>query len=205
MHLERSVDINAPIDGVSPYGEAGQRLLTESVGFSRSHMLFVSPNVNIGKIFLFGFYGLSYGMDDNEGQPANPYDLRAEWGPSSYSDIRQRLLLGSSLPLPLKFTVNPFFLVQSGTPYDITTGIDTNGDGFATERPALMAGLNAASCSGGSLVYTAGFGCLQPGPGGRRGDHRAELRARSGDNQSGLAALAYVVIRRFGRSWNYPA
>lgn len=194
VHLERSVDINAPIDGVSPYGEAGQRLLTESVGFSRSHMLFVSPNVNIGKIFLFGFYGLSYGMDDNEGQPANPYDLRAEWGPSSYSDIRQRLLLGSSLPLPLKFTVNPFFLVQSGTPYDITTGIDTNGDGFATERPALMTGLNAASCSGGSLVYTAGFGCFNLDP--------AAGAATIGRNSARGPGIINLGLR-LSRTWSF--
>jgi hypothetical protein len=167
VHLERSVNINAPIDGIYPDGNSDIRLLTESVGFSRSHMLFVSPNLSIGKIFLFGFYGLSYGMDDNEGQPANPYDLRAEWGPSSFADIRHRLFLGSSLPLPLKFSISPFFLVQSGTPYDITTGIDSYDTGFATERPALVTGLSAATCTGGSLLYASGFGCfnLDPAPG----------------------------------------
>ncbi|HTQ53851.1 MAG TPA: carboxypeptidase regulatory-like domain-containing protein [Bryobacteraceae bacterium] len=167
VHLVRSVDINAPIDGVYPYGESGQRLLTESVGFSRSNMLFVSPNLNVGKIFLFGFYGLSYGMDDNEGAPADPYNLRAEWGPSSFGDIRHRLLLGSSLPLPLKFTISPFFLVQSGTPYNITTGIDSNGDGFAEERPALETAVNAGACGGSGLYYASGFGCfnLQPAAG----------------------------------------
>ncbi len=116
VHLERSLNVNAPLDGVYPYGDSDIRLLTETIGFSRSNMLLVSPNVNFGKIFLFGFYSLSYGMDDNEGQPANPYNLGAEWGPSSFSDIRHRLLLGSSLPLPLKFTLNPFFMVQSGAP-----------------------------------------------------------------------------------------
>ena len=150
-----------------PYGDPGIRLLTESVGFSRSNMLLVSPNVNFGKIFLFGFYGLSYGMDDNEGQPANPYNLKAEWGPSSFADIRHRLLLGSSLPLPLKFTISPFFLVQSGAPYNITTGIDSNDTGFAAERPELMTGLSASTCTGGALLYATGFGCfnLQPAAG----------------------------------------
>jgi hypothetical protein len=167
VHLERSVNVNAPVDGVYPYGDSDIRLLSETVGFSRSNMLMVSPNVNFGKIFLFGFYGLSYGMDDNEGQPANPYNLRAEWGPSSYSDIRHRLLLGSSLPLPLKLTLNPFFLVQSGTPYNITTGIDSNDTGFAAERPELMTGLSASSCTGGALVYAAEYGCfnLEPAAG----------------------------------------
>ena len=167
VHLERSVNINAPVNGVYPYVNSDIRLLTETVGFSRSNMLMVSPNVNFGKIFLFGFYGLSYGMDDNEGAPANPYDLRAEWGPSSFADIRHRLLLGSSLPLPLQFTISPFFLVQSGAPYNITTGIDSNDTGFAAERPELMTGLSASSCTGGALLYATGFGCfnLQPAAG----------------------------------------
>jgi hypothetical protein len=164
VHLERSLNVNAPIDGVYPYGDSDIRLLTETVGFSRSNMLLVSPNVNFGKIFLFGFYGLSYGMDDNEGQPANPYNLKAEWGPSSFADIRHRFLLGSSLPLPWKFTISPFFLVQSGTPYNITTGIDSSETGFAAERPELMAGLSASGCSGGDLVYAAGFGCFNLDP-----------------------------------------
>ncbi|MGA2131783.1 MAG: carboxypeptidase-like regulatory domain-containing protein [Bryobacteraceae bacterium] len=194
VHLERAVDINAPIDGVYPYGNPGQRLLTESVGFSRSHMLFVSPNVNVGRIFLFGFYGLSYGMDDNEGAPANPYDLHAEWGPSSFSDIHHRLLLGSSLPLPLKFTISPFFLVQSGTPYDITTGIDLNGDGFAAERPALVAGLNAATCSGGSLIYATGYGCfnLEPAAG-------ATTIGRNSGRGPGMINLGL----RLARTWSF--
>ncbi len=164
VHLLRSRNINAPIDGVYPYGDSTLRLLTESSGFSRSNMLIVSPNVNFKQIFLFGFYGLSYGKDDNEGQPANPYNLRAEWGPSSFVDVRHRLLIGSSLPLPWKFIVNPFFLVSSGAPYNITTGLDTNGDGFATERPELLSGISAAACSGGGLIYAGGFGCFNLHP-----------------------------------------
>ena len=204
VHLERSLNINAPIDGIYPYGAPGQRILTESTGFSRTNMLIVSPNVNFKKIFLFGFYGLSYGKDDNEGQPANPYKLRAEWGPSTFADVRHRLLLGSSLPLPWKFTLNPFFMVSSGTPYNITTGLDTNGDGFAMERPALLAGVSAANCAGSGLVYAAGFGCfnLNPAPGtptiGRnygRGPVNVNLSLRlartwsfGGEGASGLAS-----------------
>ena len=194
VHLERSANINAPLDGVYPYGDSDIRLLTESVGFSRSNMLMVSPNVNYGKIFLFGFYGLSYGMDDNEGQPANPYNLRAEWGPSSYSDIRHRLLLGSSVPLPLKFTLNPFFLVQSGTPFNITTGIDSNDTGFAAERPELMSGLSASSCSGGTLVYAAEYGCFNLEP--------AAGAATIGRNYARGPALVNLGLR-LARTWSF--
>lgn len=170
-HLLRSRDINAPILNVSgsafPYGDSQFRNLTESTGFSRTSMIQMAPSVNYKKIFLFGFYMLSYGKSDAEGTPADPYNLRAEWGPSSFSDVRHRAVMGTMLPLPLKFSVSPFIMVSSGAPYNITTGRDSNGDGIAAERPALMAGVSQSACSGSSLIYESAFGCfnLNPAPG----------------------------------------
>ncbi|MGH9664240.1 MAG: TonB-dependent receptor, partial [Bryobacteraceae bacterium] len=89
VHLENSRNINTPIDGIYPFGLAGVREYTESAGLSRTNQLIVNPNVNYKKLFLFGFYALSYGKDNNEGQPSNPYNLSAEWGPSSFADVRQ--------------------------------------------------------------------------------------------------------------------
>lgn len=165
-HLLRPRNINTPINGVYPDGDNQLRILSESTGFSRSNQLIVSPSVNYKKMFLFGFYSLSYGYDDNEGEPADPYNLRAEWGPSTFAGVRQRFLIGTSLPLPLKFSIAPFLFASSGTPYNITTGHDTNADGFAAERPALVS-TGQAGCSGGGLLYAAGFGCfnLNPAPG----------------------------------------
>src|SRR5262249_54442981 len=67
-------------------------------------------------------------------------------------------------PLLWKFTVSPFLFIGTGTPYNITTGVDTNGDGFTTERPALVSGASQSSCRGGDLVYTSGFGCFNLRP-----------------------------------------
>ena len=167
VHIQRSRNINAPIDGLYPSGDSAVRLLTESTGFSRSNQLIVSPSVNYKKIFLFGFYMLGYGQTDAEGQPANPYNLHAEWGPSTFADVRQRFLIGTSLPLPWQFSVSPFFFASSGTPYNITTGHDPNGTGFTAARPALISGVGSSACNGGDLFYANGFGCfdLNPGPG----------------------------------------
>ena len=74
-HLLRPRNINTPINGAYPDGDNELRILTESTGFSRSNQLIVSPNVNYKKMFVFGFYTLSYGKDDNEGEPANPYNF----------------------------------------------------------------------------------------------------------------------------------
>jgi hypothetical protein len=169
VHLLRQTDANAPLPGadIYPYGDDTVRILTESVGFSRTSQFFINPSVNYKKLFMFGFYSLSYGEDDNEGLPANPYNLRAEWGPSSFGDVRSRAVLGTGIPLPWKITVTPFFNVSSGTPYNITTGLpDPDGDGSAVQRPALV-NLSASACTGAALKYDPGVGCfnLNPAPG----------------------------------------
>lgn len=166
VHLLDTRDINAPINGVYPFGDNQVRMLTESAGVMRMNQLTISPNVNFKGMFLFGFYNLSYGKDDNEGQPANPYNLRAEWGPSAFADIRHRGVIGTNFPLPKRFSIAPFIMMQSGSPYDITSGRDPLGTGMFTARPALV-NVSASSCTGGNLVYESGFGCfdLNPGPG----------------------------------------
>jgi hypothetical protein len=150
VHLANQRNINKPIDGVYPFGDPTIRLLTESSGVSRQHQLVVDANVQFRRVFLFGFYALSYGKDDNEGLPADPYNLRAEWGPSTYGDVRHRLVLGGTLPIPGKWTVSPFFVANSGTPYDITTGLDPDLTGAPEARPALVpgapAGCQARAC-----------------------------------------------------------
>ena len=140
VHLLDARNINAPVGGAWPYGDRAIRVLTESAGLSRLNQLVVSPTINYRKLMLFGFYSLSYGRDNNEGMPADPYNLRAEWGPSSYGDVRHRMILAGMAPLPLQFSVMPFFAASSGQPYNITTGLDPNLTGFPTERPALVAG-----------------------------------------------------------------
>jgi hypothetical protein len=166
VHLLRSRNINTPIVGSFPYGESGIRQFYEDTGFSRGHTVLFSPNINYKKMFMFGFYSLSYGKNDNEGQPANPYNLRAEWGPSSFQDVRHRLVMGTSVPVKWGVSVSPFFIFNSGSPYNITTGQDSNNDGFTSDRPALV-GTAQSVCMGGNLVYAKGFGCfnLTPGPG----------------------------------------
>lgn len=162
-HLPNQRNINTPLGGIYPFADAAIRLLAESSGVSRQHQLVANTNAQWRGLFLFGFYALSSGRDDNEGLPANPYDLRAEWGPSTYGDIRHRLALGGTLQLPGRWTVSPFVVANSGTPYNITTGSDPLETGAPVARPALVAG----PCDGADDRYVAPFGCFQllPPPG----------------------------------------
>jgi hypothetical protein len=131
-------------------------MLTGSTGTSRTNQLIISPSINYKKLFLFGFYGYSHGTTNAEGSPADPYNLRAEWGPSSFADVRHRFVVGTNLPMPRKISLMPLVMVNSGSPYNITTGSDTNGDGIIAKRPALL-NLRIDACAGGSLIYKAGF------------------------------------------------
>jgi hypothetical protein len=170
VHLLNVRNINAPINGVYPsggvYPTGGReiRLLTESAGFSRLDQLIASANVNRKRLFLFGYYALSYGMDDNEGLPADPRQLHAEWGPSTYGDVRHRAVLGGTVPLPWKVSVSPFLAANSGAPYNITTGLDPGLTGSPAARPSLVPGADAAGCAGAGLVYAAPFGCFNLNP-----------------------------------------
>jgi hypothetical protein len=194
VHLTRSLNVNAPLNGVYPYGDTQSRIETETTGFSRTHQLMVSPNVNFKKIFLFGFYSLSYGKTDAEGSPANPYNLRAEWGPSSWGDVRHRMVIGTNLPLPLAFSISPFITANSGSPYNITTGVDSNGDGIAAERPALLTNLSAANCASGGLKWAPGFGCFDLNP--------AAGTATVGRN-SARGPGSFMLNLRLARSWAF--
>jgi hypothetical protein len=160
VHLANQRNINTPVSGVYPFGDPTIRLLTESSGVSRQHQLLANINGQWHRVVIFGFYALSYGDDDNEGLPADPYNLRAEWGPSTYGDVRHRVALGADVPLPGKWSVSPFVVANSGTPYNITTGLDLELTGFPEERPALLTG----ACQGTSEVYAARFGCFELNP-----------------------------------------
>ncbi len=193
VHLQRVRNINAPIDGVYPYSDKQLRLLTETTGFSRSHQIIFSPNVNYRKMFLFGFYSIGQGKTDAEGSPADPYNLRAEWGPSSFSDVRHRAVIGTSLPMPWKITLSPFLMMNSGSPYNITTGRDMNGDGFTNERPSLVSGLNSDTCTGGDFAYAPGMGCFNLNP--------AVGTAITRNYARGPAT--FTLNLRLGRSWAF--
>ena len=140
VHLQNTRNVNTPVNGICPFGDRAIRNLTESAGLSRTNQLMVSPNLNYKKLFFFGFYSLSRGKSNNEGQPADPYNLRAGYRPSSFADVRHRAILGTNLPLPWKVSLNPFMSMGSGSPYNITTGRDH----LAQPAPLPHLGLRAA-------------------------------------------------------------
>jgi hypothetical protein len=124
--------------------------------------------MNYKKLFLAGFYTLSFGRTDAGGMPADPYNLRAELGPSQLSDTWHQATIFFTTPLPTKrlskFSISAQFQASSGLPHNLTTGRDVNSDTILAERPQLIPGAGAATCSGASLLFEPAFGCFNLKP-----------------------------------------
>ncbi len=118
-----------------------------SEGNFKQNQLIVNTNVHVGaKIQLFGFYTLGYANSDTSGVssfPSNSYNISQDYGRASF-DTRHRLFLGGSIALPYLIRLNPFMVVSSGTPFNITSPIDENGDQIYNDRPGLV---STATCS----------------------------------------------------------
>jgi hypothetical protein len=119
----------------------------------------VTAKVNSG-ISLFGFYVFNKAMSNTDGVgtfPANPYNMAGEYGPAS-TDIRHRVTLGGSIMMRWNIRLSPFFVIQSGAPFDITSGSDPYGTTLFTARPGIP-----SDPSKPGLIQTA-YGLLDPNP-----------------------------------------
>jgi hypothetical protein len=169
-----------PTSGVRPYGiEAGNIYQYESEGVFRQNQLIANFRINYNsKLSLFGFYMLNYansnvgnggGSASTVGPAANSgtaapgflthqYDPIADYGRAAF-DIRQRFLLGGTVYLPKGFRLNPFVVLNAGSPFDITVGQDLNGDSIFNDRPAVV---SSATCAGkvatGPNTYCTPYG-----------------------------------------------
>jgi hypothetical protein len=172
LHVLRSRNVNAPLpgtfvpgvpgSGVRPFPGLGNIFQYESSGVFNQNQLIVSLNNRFSRKFtLFATYTLNDASSDTDGAgsfPINQYDLSTEYGRSS-QDIRHRLFLGGQInALPWGIRLNPLVTINSGRPFNITTGRDTNGDTLFTERPAF-----ATDLSKPGVVITR-FGAFDPNP-----------------------------------------
>jgi hypothetical protein len=150
LHLLRGHAINAPLpgtfvasipnSGVRPMGNVGNIFEYESSGRSVQNQLIITLGRRLSRTAsLNAYYVLSKTNSDSDGTgsyAANPYDFSGEYGRSS-QDVRHRLVVMGSFRLPWSVSLNPFVIVSSGAPFNITLGRDLNGDTLYTERPSF--------------------------------------------------------------------
>ncbi|MGD9587939.1 MAG: carboxypeptidase regulatory-like domain-containing protein [Pyrinomonadaceae bacterium] len=197
----RSRNINAPIcpeqvnclNAPRPDPTLGNIYEYESTGVLDQRRL----NINFRNMYnrnftLFGNYSLGFSEGDSDGAgsfPAYSYDLDGEFGRTSF-DIRHNFVIGGNFTLPWGFTVAPFINANSGRPFNITKGVDLNGDALFTERPTF--GELATRCS--QLNLTASF-CDVAGE-----DPNAIIPRNYGNGPR-----SFTVNLRFGRNFGFGA
>jgi hypothetical protein len=121
----------------------------ETAGNSIYHGMAVSVNRRFGNHYqIISSYTFGKAIDDttdisqNLG-PQDPTNTRLERGLSSF-DVRQRFALAAVLESPFKaraladFDVSPILTAHTGSPFNITSGVDSNGDTNDTDRPFLV-------------------------------------------------------------------
>jgi hypothetical protein len=77
------------------------------------------------------------------GAPFDAYDFSQEYARGAFSSLNF-LYAGAYYLGPGHLDLNLFLIGNSGQPFNITTGRDTNGDTFFSERPAFATDLNEA-------------------------------------------------------------
>lgn len=131
----------------------------ESSGKFRQNQMIFQLNSRLNpRISLSAGYFLSKTTNDTDGQggglfPMNSYNLSGEFGRAAF-DVRHRFTLFGTYSSPWwKLNFNPFIVVNSGPPFNITTGQDLNLDRQANERPTF-AQLNAFCTANASRCTT---------------------------------------------------
>jgi hypothetical protein len=173
--LPGTFDPSVPTSGVRPFGGTENIYQYDSEGIFRQNQLITNARITVStKVSLFGFYSLNYSNSDlgtggggdslnafgsgSAGASAsfltNQYDPRADYGRSSF-DVRSRGLIAGTFSFPYAIRLSPFMLITSGSPFDITSGQDLNGDSIFNDRPAMV---SSATCPAVQTISSSGAG-----------------------------------------------
>ncbi|MFM9903834.1 MAG: TonB-dependent receptor domain-containing protein [Pyrinomonadaceae bacterium] len=147
LHQLRTRNTNAPIcplqinctGSLRPQPTLGNINVYETSGTSNQSRVNMSLRANISqKISLFANYTLGFVKSDTDfgGSPAYSYDLTGEYGRAS-QDARHSVFVFGNFTFPWGVSLSPNINFTSGRPFNITRGIDANGDGFFNERPTF--------------------------------------------------------------------
>jgi hypothetical protein len=143
----RSVNVNAPTNGVRPDPAVGNISEIQSTGKRASDRVTVALNARYAPRRILGMVMYQYAnarnfADSATALPSNSLDPNADWGPSA-QDVRHRIFFNFNTPLGNGVRMGLNVQGSSALPYNITTGFDANGDTIFNDRPAGV-GRNAA-------------------------------------------------------------
>ena len=172
---------NAPftVGGSRPNASEGNIYQYDSGGVFRENQLIANARFALGrKISIFGFYTLSYANSNVSGGGgggyfssgnmssasflSNSYDPMADYGRAAF-DVRHRVFMIGNFTLPYSLSVSPFVIISSGSPFNITTGQDNNGDSIFNDRPILVSGADCPTVSISNTQFCTPLGTFNTG------------------------------------------
>jgi hypothetical protein len=170
VHQYLSNNINAPyFDGASntypatPLAAPATNIYQyQSGAVYREDQVIATINARLKRVSLFSFYTYSNAKGDANSPNSfsfNAHDPGQDYGRTGF-DINNRFLLLGDFNAPYAISIAPFFVYNSGTPYNITTGSDLVGSNQFNSRPTFA---NPASGCTAPLVPVGRY-CLNPDP-----------------------------------------
>ncbi len=173
----RSINVNAPLDGVRPNALVGNISEIQSSGKRASDRVTVALNARYIPRRILGMVMYQFGGSRNyaDGATSLPSDSNnpdLDWGPSA-QDVRHRIFFNFNAPIGRGVRAGLNVQGSSALPYSVTTGFDANGDTVFNDRAA---GVERNSARGASqwtanlrLNKSIGLGGLRAGGGGMPG------------------------------------
>ncbi|HEY6333499.1 MAG TPA: hypothetical protein VI756_29520, partial [Blastocatellia bacterium] len=141
-------NINAPIispgttieTAPRPFGLDENILQYESGARLKGNVLFVGATQSRSRHFtlFLGYLYFNFHTDSDAATflPQNSYNLVADWARPSWQS-QNRVFGVFILNLPYQVRLSTNLNIASGTPFNIVTGFDNNGDGNYTDRPSF--------------------------------------------------------------------
>jgi hypothetical protein len=137
----------------------------QSGGVYRENQLLINGNARLKKVTLFGFYSLNLADANTSGAgffPTSNTNTKVDYGRASFTHA-SFAVIGGSWQLPYQFSANPFVIAQSGTPYNLTSGLDPTGSSIYNARPFFANG-DSGRCRVFSDFSGTQTGSLTPVP-----------------------------------------
>ncbi len=169
----------------------------QSNGVFTQKQLIANLNVrNFHHVTFGGFYSLNFAKSDTGGITSFasvPNDLAADYGRASF-DVRNRIFLYGNIVLPHLISVSPLIAYQSGSPYNITSGLDLYSDNQFNSRAVFVPAGTPSTVTQGFVKSIAGCGTFAT-PGNAGGTGQVPINYCTGP---GAFTTNLRVVKTFG-------
>jgi hypothetical protein len=135
----RSINVNAPVNGVRPDPSVGNITEIQSNGRRASDRITVATSLRymprriVGNV-MYQYANTRNFADGATSLPADSNNPDADWGPAAF-DVRHRIFFTVNTPIGWATRANISVQGSSALPYNVTTGRDDNGDTVFNDRP----------------------------------------------------------------------